>query len=60
MSYSVQVLVVDIATGNVTDSGGGNDYPDLPSVGPVVTDYPGQADGALGGGRAAHSRDLRG
>jgi hypothetical protein len=41
VSYSVQVLVVDIETGQVTDSGGGHDYPDLASVGPVVTDYRG-------------------
>jgi len=39
MSWTVQVLVVDIETGRVTDSGGSNDYPDLGSVGPVVTDY---------------------
>ena len=38
ISYSVQVLVVSIATGCITDSGGGNEYPDLGSVGPVVTD----------------------
>lgn len=38
ISYSVQVLVVSIATGRVTDSGGGNEYPDLGSVGRVVTD----------------------
>ncbi len=39
MSWTVQVLVIDIETGRVTDSGGSNDYPDLASVGPVVTDY---------------------
>jgi hypothetical protein len=38
VSYSVQVLVVSIATGRITDSGGGNEYPDLDSVGRVVTD----------------------
>ena len=38
VSYSVQVLVVSIATGRITDSGGGNEYPDLGSVGQVVTD----------------------
>ena len=38
VSYSVQVLVVSIATGCITDSGGGNEYPDLDSVGQVVTD----------------------
>jgi hypothetical protein len=40
MSFLVSVLVVDIATGQVTDSGSSNEYPDLASVGPVVTDYP--------------------
>lgn len=38
ISYSVQVLVVSIETGRITDSGGGNEYPDLDSVGQVVTD----------------------
>lgn len=37
VSYSVQVLVVSIETGQITDSGGGNEYPNLASVGPVVT-----------------------
>jgi hypothetical protein len=37
VSYSVQVLVVSIETGQITDSGGGNEYPDLGSVGPVLT-----------------------
>jgi hypothetical protein len=40
MSFLVSVLVVDIETGQVTDSGSSNEYPDLASVGPVVTDYP--------------------
>ena len=39
VSYSVQVLVVDIAFGRITDSGNSDHYPDLASVGPVVTDY---------------------
>jgi hypothetical protein len=39
MSFSVVVLVVDIETGRVTDSGSSNDYPDLAAVGSVVTDY---------------------
>jgi hypothetical protein len=39
MSYPVQVLVVEIASGRVTDSGSSPDYPDLASVGPVVIDY---------------------
>ena len=39
MSWTVQVLVVDIKTGDVTDSGGSDEYPDLRSVGQVVTDY---------------------
>jgi hypothetical protein len=43
VSYSVQVLVVDIETGQLTDSGGGDDYPDLASVGAVVTDYRGSS-----------------
>ena len=38
ISYSVQVLVVSVDTGCITDSGGGNDYPELDSVGQVVTD----------------------
>ena len=38
VSYSVQVLVVSIATGCITDTGGGDEYPDLGSVGQVVTD----------------------
>ena len=38
ITYSVQVLVVSVATGHITDSGGGDEYPDLASVGPVVTD----------------------
>lgn len=43
MSYPVQVLVVEIASGRVTDSGSSPDYPDLASVGPVVIDYGGSA-----------------
>jgi hypothetical protein len=43
VSYSVHVLVVDIETGQLTDSGGGNDFPDLACVGPVVTDYQGSS-----------------
>ena len=39
VSYSVQVPVVDIASGRITDSGNSDHYPDLASVGPVVTDY---------------------
>jgi hypothetical protein len=38
-TWSVQMLVVNAATGQVTDSGGSNDYPDLASLGPVITDY---------------------
>ena len=37
--WTVQMLVIDAATGQVTDSGGSNDYPDLPALGPVTTDY---------------------
>jgi|ERR1039458_5619837 hypothetical protein len=39
VSFSVGVLVVDIQTGRVTDSGSSQRYPDLDSVGPVVTDH---------------------
>lgn len=39
VSYPVQVLVVEIKSGQVLDSGGGPHYPDLASVGPVITDY---------------------
>lgn len=38
-TWSVQMLVVNAATGQVTDSGGSNDYPDLASLSPVITDY---------------------
>ncbi len=37
--WTAQMLVVDAATGQVTDSGGSNDYPDLTALGPVTTDY---------------------
>ena len=40
MAYPVQVLVVEVASGRVTDSGSSSEYPDLRSVGPVVIDYP--------------------
>jgi hypothetical protein len=39
MTFSVLVRVVDVATRRVTDSGSSNDYPDLASVGPVITDH---------------------
>ena len=45
--WSVQMLVVDAATGQVTDSGGSNDYPDLESLGRVVTDDPTPTGGDL-------------
>jgi hypothetical protein len=38
-SYTVQVLVVDINTGAVTDSGSSLQFPDLTPLGTVVTDY---------------------
>lgn len=38
-SYSVQVLVVEIESGRITDGGGGPTYPDLSGFDPVVTDY---------------------
>jgi hypothetical protein len=43
MAYPVQVLVVAVASGRVTDSGSSSDYPDLGSVGAVVVDYPASA-----------------
>jgi hypothetical protein len=46
MTYPVQVLVVDVASGRVTDSGSSSEYPDLSSVGPVVADYPASAQAA--------------
>lgn len=38
-SYSVMVLVVEIKSGTITDSGGGPTYPEMVGVGQVVTDY---------------------
>jgi hypothetical protein len=38
-TWSVQKLVVNAATGQVTDSGGSNEYPDLAALGSVTTDY---------------------
>ena len=38
-SYSVMVLVVEIKSGTITDSGGGPTYPEMLGVGQVVTDY---------------------
>ena len=38
-TWSVQMLVVNAATGQVTDSGGSDDYPDLAALGPVTTDF---------------------
>jgi hypothetical protein len=37
--WPVKVLVVEIRSGRIVDSGGGNDWPDLAQVGPVVTDH---------------------
>jgi hypothetical protein len=39
VEYPIQVLVTDIASGQVTDSGSTFDYPDLASVGAVITDH---------------------
>jgi hypothetical protein len=39
VSYPFQTLVVDIETGNITDSGSSNQCPDLASLGEVVTDH---------------------
>lgn len=36
--WPVKVLVVEIASGRIVDSGGGHQWPDLEQVGPVVTD----------------------
>lgn len=41
-TYSVMTLIVDVATGEPTDSGMSNEYPDLALVGSVVTDHPRQ------------------
>jgi hypothetical protein len=43
VSFPVQVLVVEIKRGRVTDSGSDFEYPDLASVGPVVTDRRGSS-----------------
>jgi hypothetical protein len=51
---SVLTLVVDAATGRVTDSGISNRYPDLSRLGSVKTDLPGERKG-LGPNRAAQS-----
>ena len=37
--YTVITLVIDAETGAPTDSGSGNEYPDLAAAGPVITDY---------------------
>jgi hypothetical protein len=39
VSYRFQTLVVDIETGQITDSGSSNHCPDLASLGAVVTDH---------------------
>jgi hypothetical protein len=36
--WPVKVLVVEISSGRIVDSGGGRQWPDLAQVGPVVTD----------------------
>lgn len=38
-SYSVKVLVVEIESGQITDSSGGPTYPDLSGFDAVVTDH---------------------
>lgn len=38
VTYSVMTLVVDAATGQITDNGFANAYPNLTSIGPVTTD----------------------
>ena len=37
--YTVQVLVLDAESGRITDSGGGDSYPDLAQLGKVTTDF---------------------
>lgn len=37
--YAVQTLILDAASGQITDSGGGDTYPDLPQLGKVTTDF---------------------
>ncbi len=39
LTYTVMVLVVDVATGAPTDSGFSNEYPNLATAGTVVTDH---------------------
>ena len=39
VSYPFQTLVIDIKTGQLTDSGSSNQCPDLASLGEVVTDH---------------------
>ncbi len=45
VSYPFQVLVVNMATGLVTDSGSTHACPDLTPLGPVITDHPVAPDG---------------
>jgi hypothetical protein len=40
VSYSVRIVVIDIETGKITDSGSSNRAPGLTSLGEVVTDHP--------------------
>lgn len=42
VSYPFQTLVVNIETGQITDSGSSNQCPDLASLGVVVTDRDGR------------------
>ncbi len=49
VTFPVQVLVIEINSGRVTDSGSDFNYPDLASVGPVITDY--RASGRVGAQR---------
>lgn len=44
VSYPIQVLVVNIATGEMTDSGSTHDYPNLAPLGRVATDHPAPSD----------------
>ena len=63
VQFSVLVRVIEITSGRIVDSGGASTYPDLASVGPVITDF--RAAGRVGPQplrqvAAAHSPTPRG
>jgi len=45
LTYTVMTLIVDATTGQITDSGLANSYPDLAALGPVTTDASTSAGG---------------